>query len=139
MGPAEVQRCWPWLSRLLRPAVEVDGTIELEKLREQIVGGNMGLATVHAPKTAGIVVIHPVMLSGVYCLWIPYIAGRIEGGPKHWLRTMRGIMAHFVALATKAGCDEVRIGGRDYTNIFPDFERFDPDHPNRLRKVLRHG
>lgn len=136
MGPAEVQRCWPWLSKLLSPAFEVDEQIDPETVRQMLVEGSMGLATIHLPNAAGVAIFHPGTFDGKYGLWIPYIAGRVRGGPKLWLRTMRAIMGHFVALARKAGCAEVRIGGRDYTRIFPDFERFDPAHQNRLRKVL---
>lgn len=136
MGPAEVQRCWPWLSRLLAPAFDVDEAGDPETVRCLLVSGQMGLATVHLPNAAGVVILHPGTFDGRYGLWLPYIAGQVRGGPKLWLRTMRSIMDHFVTQARKAGCFEVRIGGRDYTRVFPDFERFDPAHPNRLRKVL---
>lgn len=136
MGPAEVQRCWPWLSRLLAPAFEVDGDIDPDRVRQMLVGGALGLATVHLPNAAGVAIIHPGTFDGKYGVWITHIAGQVKGGPKLWLRTMRAIMDHFVSKAREAGCAEVRIGGRDYTRVFPDFERFDPNHPTMLRKVL---
>lgn len=136
MGPAEVQRCWPWLSRLLEPAFAVDDRADPETVRQMLVGGEMGLATIHLPNAAGVVVLHPGTFDGRYGLWLPYMVGRIEGGPKLWLRTMRAIMDHFVARARASGCTIVRIGGRNYRRVFPDFEPYDPDHPNRLQKVL---
>jgi hypothetical protein len=120
----------------LAPAFDVDEAIDPETVRQMLVSGNMGLATIHLPNAAGVAIFHPGTFDGKYGLWIPYIAGRVRGGPKLWLRTMRGIMDHFVEQARKAGCEIVRIGGRDYRRVFPDFEPCDPDHPNRLQKVL---
>jgi hypothetical protein len=40
-------------------------------------------------------------------------------------------------MAEIAGCEELRGGGRNWSRVFPDWERFDPEHPNRMRKRLQ--
>ncbi len=133
MGPAEVQRCWPWLSQLLRPAVE--GGRSLEEVRDLLVRGHLGLATVHLKNAAAVIVMQPGMFDGLYCLWVSYLAGEVKGPPKVWLRTVRRVMAHFEEKAREAGCKEIRIGGRDWSRVFPDWLPC-PAVPNGLRKVL---
>ena len=68
-----------------------------------------------------------------------YIAGQVDLPPKAWLRAMRQMMAELERLARRAGCRFMRIGGRDYRRIFPDYAPFDPEAPNRLQKVLLDG
>lgn len=136
MGPAEVQRCWPWVSQLLRPAVEVEGNDEsLEDVRQSLLSGNAGLATIHIPNAAAVIVMQPGMAGGLYCLGISYLAGEVKGRPRAWLRMVRGVMAHFVEKAREAGCKEIHIGGRKWQPVFPDWLP-NPRVTNGLRKVL---
>lgn len=132
MGPAEVQRCWPWLSQLLKPSVE--GGRSLEEVRTLLVGGGLGLATVHFPHAAAVMVFEP-RFDDPPRLWIAYLAGEIEGPPKVWLRTVRSVVRHFEEQARKAGLKEIRIGGRDWSRVFPDWLPL-PAVKNGLRKVL---
>jgi hypothetical protein len=87
------------------------------------------------PEGDGVVVTELCAPDGVPCLWIPYIAGKSNAGPRGFIRAIRRIAAHYEELARQAGCSEIRIGGRDWSRVLPDFERFD-DKPNRLRKRL---
>lgn len=136
MGPGEVQRCWPWLSQLLRPAVEFEpGGQSLEDVRDLILRGHMGVATLHRPNAAAVIVMQPGMFDGTYCLWIPYLAGEVEAKPKAWLRLVREGMAHFVTKAREAGCAEIRIGGRDWGRVFPGWLPL-AGVTNGLRKIL---
>lgn len=131
----QVTMHWPWLVQLLGPVVAGDPNGSLAMLKEKLVSGEMGIASIHVSRGTGLVVLHPGEFDGVRALWIPYIVGRVKLGPKAWLTLMRGIAAHFVSLAREEGFAEVRIGGRDWSRILPGFERFD-DTPNRLRMVL---
>ena len=133
MGPAEVQRCWPWLSRLLGPAVE--GGRSLEEVRDLLVGGSLGLATVHLKNAAAVIVMEP-RWDDPPRLWIAYLAGQIEGPPKAWLRTVRGVVGHFEDKARQAGMTRIRIGGRkQWQRVFPDWQPV-PDVPDAIEKVL---
>jgi hypothetical protein len=137
MGPSEVQRCWPWLSRLLAPAVALEeGHRSLEQVREALEGGAMGLATLHAPMAAGVIVVHPAVFDdGQFRLWIPYFVGEVRRSPKAWLRLVRTTMGHFISEARSAGCADVRIAGRNWHRVFPDWEPID-GFDGGLRKVL---
>lgn len=68
------------------------------------------------------------------------IDGFIKAKPKAWLRVVRSEIQFLERLARSAGCHELRMAGRDWSRIFPDYEK----HPlgagkNVLRKVLSDG
>lgn len=67
---------------------------------------------------------------GIYRLlaWLPL-------PPKAWLAVMRGTLAEFEARMKETGVSEIRIRGRDWSKILPDYEPF-PELPNGLRKRL---
>jgi hypothetical protein len=107
----------------------IDGYPE-DRLLCRLVSGEMGIATVHAHNAAGVIVLHVTEEAGKLVMGIPYLAGKVRGG---FLLFMRMAMAQVVAHARKLGVSEVRLGGRDWSRVFPDFEAYDG---NRLRKVL---
>jgi hypothetical protein len=70
------------------------------------------------------------MICGVFQL-----EGRLQLPPKAWLRTIRNEMAKIERIAAAAGCAELRLRGRDWIRIFPNYEPW-PGFPNGLRKRL---
>lgn len=68
--------------------------------------------------------------------WINYVGGRIDGGPRSFIRAARDVVDGIEALARDVGCTELRLGGRNWSRVFPEWERFDPQYPNRIRKLL---
>jgi len=70
------------------------------------------------------------MVCGIY-----EIKGRLQERPKQWLRTMRAELTRLEAIARDAGCEEMRIAGRDWSRVFPDYTPFDGAE-NGLRKAL---
>jgi hypothetical protein len=72
--------------------------------------------------------------NGLVC-GIYRIEGRLRLPPKQWLRTMRGELRKIENIARDAGCTEMRVAGRDWSSILPDYEPM-PGIENRLRKVL---
>jgi hypothetical protein len=64
------------------------------------------------------------------------LKGRFDLKPKAWLRTMRAEMTKLESIARQAGCAEMRIAGRDWSRVFPDYEPLPGGRPNRLRKRL---
>lgn len=95
----------------------------------------MGLASVHLTNAAALVVMQPGIIGDIYCLTISYLTGEVKGPPKVWLRTVRRVMAHFEEKARQAGCKEIRIGGRRWQRVFPDWLP-NPRVTYGLRKVL---
>lgn len=134
----DVNCYWSWLADLLLPSVLMGGSPRsLEQVHEALLKGEMGAVTVHFPNGAGIAVLEVGIYepNGPLVCWMPYIAGKMKHvGPKAWMRRMIELMGIFEDQARKAGCSEMRIGGRDWAWL-PGYHRFD-DKANRLKKVL---
>lgn len=131
-----VQAEWHWLGPLLAPAVAHDANRSLADVYRLLVEGRLEAAVLCLPETAVVVVSELCEIDGVRVCWLSYLVGKTRLGPKASIAMARETMKSFEALARKAGAEEIRIGGRDWSSVFPDFERFDPDHPNRMRKKL---
>jgi hypothetical protein len=70
------------------------------------------------------------MICGIY-----FIEGRLREPPKRWLRIVRAEMRRIEEIAAGAGCHEMRVAGRDWSRVLPDYEPM-PGIKNRLRKRL---
>ena len=64
------------------------------------------------------------------------LEGRFNLPPKAWLRTLRAEMTKLETIARDAGCAEMRLAGRDWSRVLPDYEPLPGGKPNRLRKRL---
>ena len=71
------------------------------------------------------------MICGIYQL-----RGRIALAPKAWLRTVRAEMTRLEQIARAAGCVEMRIAGRNWLRVLPDYTPFAGPR-NGIRKELR--
>jgi len=72
--------------------------------------------------------------TAVTCFGIEFFTAR--KAPRHrWLALMRCGVAEIGKLAKEAGCTELRLGGRDWRRVFPDFTPLE-GVPHGLRKVL---
>lgn len=69
-------------------------------------------------------------IAGIYEL-----KGKISLGPKAWLKAVREEVRKLERIAKAAGCEEMRIAGRDWSRILIDYEPCD-GLPNGLRKGL---
>lgn len=134
----QVNVYWSFVADLLRPSVLMGGLPRsLEQVKQALLKGEMGAATVHFPNGAGIVVLEVGYFEpqGPLVCWMPYIAGQMKHvGPKAWIKRMIELMGIFEAQARNAGCAEMRIGGRDWS-FLPGYEQFG-GRRNRLRKEL---
>jgi hypothetical protein len=68
---------------------------------------------------------------GIYML-----KGRLDLPPKPGLEVFRSMLAQFERRAKNAGCTEMRMSGRNWSRICPDYEPIPGDAPNLLRKRL---
>lgn len=64
------------------------------------------------------------------------LQGKIPMPGKAWLKVVRDTMTEFERRAKEAGCTEMRVSGRDWSKILPDYETIEGDAPNLLRKRL---
>lgn len=135
LSSTEIGLSWPWLMQLIGPAIAMDKGRSLMDVWTKLQSGEMGMATIHTHNGAGIVTLEPGEFDGVWALWVPYIFAKVKAGPKAFVQTIRAVMGRVENVAREANLVEVRIGGRDWGPILPDYERFN-DTPNMLRKVL---
>lgn len=61
--------------------------------------------------------------------------GQINLPPRKWLAAVRDEMRVIERIAREAGCDELRIAGRNWAPILPDFDSLIGPR-NGLRKAL---
>lgn len=64
------------------------------------------------------------------------LEGKLTLPSKQWVKAMRDTMREFERRAREAGCTEMRVSGRDWSRILPDYEFIAGDAPNLLRKRL---
>ena len=61
--------------------------------------------------------------------------GVIDGAPRKWVETIRSEMRKLEQMSKESGVSEMRVAGRKWRRILPDYEPFD-GVKNGLRKVL---
>jgi hypothetical protein len=128
---ARIARLWPVIAEILAPAVRADPTQTMEGLRNRLETGADKLLSISGPGHALMV----IEVSGGLTCWIKYLAGSIEGGPKARVAIIRAAVQHLEAVARDAGCTEIKLCGRSWAAILPDYEPSN-GHPNGLRKGL---
>ena len=74
---------------------------------------------------------HGALICGLYKM-----EGHIDLPPKAWLSTVRAHVGQFEELARSAGCAELRIAGRDWSRVLPDYQSMMGDSPNLIFKRL---
>lgn len=90
---------------------------------------------VYLPQGGGLVTLEIYHEDGVLICGIYQIEGRLRLPPKQWLRAMRTELEKIEGIARDAGCQEMRVAGRDWRRVLPDYEPM-PGIENRLRKRL---
>lgn len=113
IGVYEIPTLWPEMAQVLAPAVRRHKSGSLDLLRLKLL---KGLATAFRI-TSGADVYAILSLgkttdTGKPALWVDYVAGRIEGGPKQRVLTIQRTMRVFETVARNAGAAEIRTEGR---------------------------
>lgn len=73
--------------------------------------------------------------NGEHICGIRNLFGTIHAPPKAWIAAVREEVAKIATLAKDAGCSELRIAGRDWSRVLPDFEECE-GLTNGIRKRL---
>ncbi len=73
--------------------------------------------------------------NGQMCCGLYKLQGEINLRPKAWLKTVRREMLRIEGIARQAGCREMRVAGRNWSRVLPDYVPL-PGAKNGLRKVL---
>lgn len=129
--PDRLERDWPIIAAILAPALRQDPTQTLEGLRKRLADGAEQLLHISGLGHALMVI---EVTSELVC-WVKYLAGQIEGSPRQRLTIMRYAVSSLEQKAREAGCTEMRLCGRDWSKILPDYLPCD-GYPNELRKAL---
>jgi hypothetical protein len=129
--PARIEREWPAIAEILAPAVRADPKQTLEGLHRRLGAGTDRLLHISGPGSALMVI---EVTADLVC-WVKYLAGHIEGGPRARVAIIRAGVDHIEAVARQAGCTEIKLCGRDWARILPDYSPFE-GHRNGLRKGL---
>lgn len=73
--------------------------------------------------------------TGLVCE-ISDLKGRIDLPRRQWLAAVREEIGKIEGIAKAAGCNEMRLGGRRWSRVLPDYEPLS-GVTNGLRKALR--
>lgn len=87
------------------------------------------------PGGAGTITFELYKEDGRVCCGILTLEGELKLPPKAWLRTMRDGLKYIEGLARDSGAQEMRIAGRSWARVFPDYSPYDGPR-NGLRKEL---
>ncbi len=127
---------WERIVALIGKAVEHDQNASLLDVYAWLTSGHSEAFWIGIPvHVTGLAV---TTADGEVC-WINYVGGTDKGGPRTFIRAVRAIVAEIETLARDAGCTELRLGGRNWSRAFPEWEHFDPNYPNRIRKAIHNG
>ncbi len=114
MLPADIAADWEDVAAILAEAVEIDPARQLADVYRDLMAGDMALIRVDAGDLCGFVVIE---FDQPTCLLL-YAAGSIGN---LWRGAFRPILAGLEELARRNGCTEMRIEGRDWSRLLPDY------------------
>jgi hypothetical protein len=139
LSPEAVVFEWARIAKDLRRALDVDKTFRLLNLKMTALSGRILIW-----RLAGEGAAHFVTWGGNVCgtdvpaLWVLYAGGKVNGGPKRRLATMRAVLAEIEGHARAVGCAEVRVEDRPTWGVVLDgYERSTKPNGGALfRKVL---
>lgn len=128
LEPHEAVDAWPYLYRVLLPALKRDSERTPGRLFDDLVSNRAGAWVAHDFPGHGVVVAEASEGS----LWVVYASGK--GG----LAFVREAMNLFEQAARSNGYAEIRLKGRKgWQRVFPDFELMSGGFHVELRKVLQ--
>jgi hypothetical protein len=131
--PSRIAHEWKTISELILPAIK-DNVTEME-LFGRLVSGHSQAVTIVSPRVNAVAVLNVSTIDGVVCCFIGYVGGKYKAGPKAFTRFVRGVVRTIEQKAKEIGCQEVRLGGRDWSTVLPDYLKFD-GMTNGLRKQI---
>lgn len=124
---------WERIVRLIGKAIEHDENATPLNVYAWLTSGRSEAFWIGIPtNVAGVA----VTTTDEESCFINYVGGTVKGGPRAFIRLARLVVAEIEILASEQGCKELRGGGRDWSRVFPEWEHYDPDYPNRIRKVI---
>jgi hypothetical protein len=119
LDTARIDREWEAIEASLQPALAEDPDFDLTDLYGRLLDGTALIFEV-GDGANGLWVVSIGEDDGLVA-WTTAIAGKIEGGPKQRLATMRHAVRALENTLKQAGVRAHRICGRDWSAILPDY------------------
>lgn len=126
---------WEWMVKALGPVIEKDINADSWTVLGKLLSGRSEAALIRGEGTIAVIVFEGVQEGKNAACWITHLAGQSDLRGRAFLRMVRAAMIDIEEMARRAGYDEIRFSGRDWSRIFPDYLPLDGE-PNGLRKVL---
>lgn len=133
LDTARIDRDWEAMEAALQPAVAHSPEYDLTGLYGALLDGS-ALAFEVGDGAQGLWIVSLEDDCGLVA-WTTAIAGRVEGGPKQRLSTIREAVAGLERTLKQAGVRAHRICGRDWSAILPDYSPF-AGARNGIEKVI---
>jgi hypothetical protein len=123
---------WGRILALIGPAIAYDRNATPDEVLEWLRSGQSEAFWIEGDGVSGVA----VTTTDDDSCFINYVGGRVEGGPRAFVRTVRAVVDEIESLARAAGCRYLRLGGRNWAPVFPEWEHEGAEYPNRIRKVI---
>ena len=123
---------WGRIIALISPAIEHDKNATPFDVYAWLTSGRSEAFWIGHQYAKGVGV---TTTEGDVC-WLNYVGGTMTSSPRQFIRAARIVVHDLADLARGQGCTELRLGGRNWSRVFPEWEHFDPQYPNRIRKLL---
>jgi hypothetical protein len=128
---------WERIMSLIGKAIAMNGETPQNEVYDWLTSGRSEAFWVRDDPNCDGLCVTTIIEAGNECVcFIEYAGGEIKGGPRRFIKTVRLIVNKIEELARNADCTELRAGGRNWLPVFDGWERFDDEHPNRMRKRL---
>jgi len=120
IASGDIPANWEWMRALLAPAIALGNRSE-DDVREMLEIGQF-----HALRVSdggdGVIVYEIADGPRGRTMFITYIAGTLDGGPKERLGKMRQMESAFATVAKAVGCVEMKGGGRNWHRVLSGWE-----------------
>lgn len=131
--PLDVPKAWfdMGLSYMLSQAIRHDDLRTPTDVYRELVQGKLIAWMVDEVDGRGVVVTSLEDRPEGRRFWVNYAAGKTGG-----LKAMRRLMRQLEHIATDMNAHEIRLQGRDWRRVLPDYEATENVARNEIRKVL---
>ena len=138
LPPSRVLHEWDAIGEALAPAIKPGEPVTLNDMRMSLLSGRFeGWKVSEVGNVYAVTWRALITGTGQPALWVLFAGGRMFGGPKRRLASMRDLLRRFEDEARWRRCTEVRIEDRDWSVVATDYlKTTKPDGGILLRKVL---
>jgi hypothetical protein len=131
--PSAIPGQWEWMRSLLAKAIAL-GKYSEGEVRDYLISGRLHALQL-SDGGSGLIVYEIGERDYGKVLFLSYVAGSLEGGPKERLRKFRQIEHAFITVAKQEGCVEMQGGGRNWHEVLDGWEP-DGGEGISLRKAI---